>query len=101
MKKKTIAIIFSGILLTGCSMSIKDEVKDSAFHLRKVTEMDTEDYMRGTLYVHEETGVLYLYCSSSSRAGMTALLKADGTAYTYEDYCKDQELQYWGNEREE
>ena len=100
MKKKALAIIFSALLLTGCGM--KDEVKDSAFHLRKVTEMDLEDYMDGTLYVHEETGVLYLYCrAASDRAGMTALLKADGTAYTYEDYCKDQELQYWGNEREE
>lgn len=98
MKKKALAIIFSGILLTGCGM--KDEVKDSAFNLRKVTEMDMEDHMTGTLYVHEETGVLYLYVAESHRAGITALIKADGTAYTYEDYCKDQELQYWGNEGE-
>lgn len=99
MKKKALAIIFSGILLTGCGM--KDGVKDNAFHLRKVTEMDMEDHMTGTLYVHEETGVLYLYVAGSHRAGMTALIKADGTAYTMEDYYMDKELQYWGNEKEE
>ena len=107
MKSKAFTIIFSSVLLlslSGCDVvsgkSGKSE-DSAAFHLKKVTEIETDDYEYYTIYAHEETGVLYLYVRAGSyRAGMTALIKADGTAYTMEDYYMDKELQYWGNEKE-
>ena len=39
------------------------------------------------LYVHEETGVMYLRVSNGYN-GLTALFKSDGTPYTIDDYNK-------------
>lgn len=44
------------------------------------------------LYVHEETGVMYLRVSNGYN-GLTALFKSDGTPYTIDDYNKTKSIE--------
>ena len=44
------------------------------------------------LYVHEETGVMYLRVSNGYN-GLTALFKPDGTPYTIDDYNKTKSIE--------
>lgn len=40
-----------------------------------------------SIYVHKETGVIYvLACVGTAHTGFCPMIKADGTAYTIEDY---------------
>ena len=87
MKKKILCCTMTCIclLLGGCKVA-EDNFGTEHCHFRLIEDVD--DNTEG-LYVHEETGVMYYMNTCGSNKGYTAMIKADGTAYTLEDFEMD------------
>ena len=83
MKKIVLCIlgVFCLVVVSGC-----DE-KENDKKIGGMTFTCIEHHVDGSsIYVHDQTNVIYIYNSGSY---FTPLIKADGTAYTLEDYTKD------------
>lgn len=66
------------LLMSGCDASIETE----NCHFECLESSD--DCL---IYVHKETGVIYvLACVGTEHTGFCPMIKADGTAYTIEDF---------------
>ena len=73
------------LMFSGCRF-IDDEYGTEHCHFKLIEEgYNTNE----GLYVHEETGVMYFMNTCGSNKGFTAMIKADGTAYTLEDFEMD------------
>lgn len=71
------------LTLSGCRL-VKDEFGTEHCHFRLIEYTDNQI---ASLYVHEETGVIYY--KGGDKTGLTALIKPDGSAYTLEDFEMD------------
>lgn len=93
MKRLIFLLLFSSMLF-GCTKMVTSEGKviepDSFIDLETVTEDSN-----GTIYKDKHSGVLYLV--SGSR--MTAIMEADGTCLTWDEWVKRGGLNEAGNER--
>ena len=75
-------VIFSS-LLTGCD---NESMHDFDFNGADFTCVENPVGSSYMLYVHEQTGVLYIH---QTNGGFCSLVKSDGTPYTLEDYTED------------
>lgn len=85
-RKLLCCVAACGCLLCGGCEFAPDTYGTDHCHFRLIEDVD--DANEG-LYVHEETGVMYFMKTFGSNKGFTAMIKADGTAYTLEDFEMD------------
>lgn len=83
VKKILCCVAACGCLLCGGCEFAPDTYGTEHCHFRLIEDVDSE--YEG-LYVHEETGVMYFMNTCGSSKFFTAMIKADGTAYTLEDF---------------
>lgn len=88
-----LATILVVIILYSCGSENKlnnDDIIVDGIKFTCLTNTDPYTFIDKTerLYVHDQTGVLYVRLKSTF-GGLTALIKPDGTAYTIEDYNRD------------
>lgn len=86
IKKVFCCVVACGCLLCGGCQFAADTYGTEHCHFRLIEDIDNKNE---GLYVHEETGVMYFMNTYGGSAGFTAMIKADGTAYTLEDFMKD------------
>ena len=73
------------LMFSGCKFA-KDEYGTEHCHFKLIEDRSASEE---GLYVHEETGVMYYMNTCGDNVGFTAMIKADGTAYTIEDFEMD------------
>ncbi len=85
-KKILCCVAACGCLLCGGCSLVADNYGTEHCNFRLIEDVDGK---QEGLYVHEETGVMYFMNTCGSNIGFTAMIKADGTAYTLEDFEMD------------
>lgn len=85
--KKTLGVLLSiPVVLSLVSCSSLEEMYDFSFNGADFTCIENPRSISYMLYVHDQTGVVYIH---QSNGGFCCLLKSDGSPYTLEDYTAD------------
>ncbi len=85
--KKALGVLISiPIVLSLVSCFGLEEMYDFSFNGADFTCIENPQSNSFMLYVHDQTGVIYIH---QSDGGFCCLLKSDGSPYTLEDYTSD------------
>lgn len=83
--KRTIAIILCAVMLMSlCGCGKQSFSEYLAEREEKAMFVVVSDDYNGTILMHKETGVCYMWRKMGNGAGLTVMLNPDGTPYVWE-----------------